>query len=205
MVEASFPAGPARQAVVDRWRRRSRIIGFWRIILPLSIFAIGLALAGWIVARSVLKSEVVQMIAATDRLVTNPQFYGRDRLDRVFLLTAMKGVRDAANRDKFTLENPNFYLGGSSVRAREGVWDKGSTKVLLHGDVVAVTSDGSRLNTEDAQIDTRTGVISNTALPHSKGMELETSTGKISADDYTISKNHVVTFQGRVHGVINGK
>jgi len=205
MVDAVVRNGPARQAVIDRWRRRSRMVGFWRIILPLSIFAIGLALAGWIVARSVLKSEVVQVIAATDRLVTNPRFYGRDRRDRVFLLTAMKGVRDTLNRDKFTLENPNFNLGSSSVRAREGIWDKGSTRILLHGDVVAISSNGSRMETEDAQIDTKTGTISNTSVRHSKGMELETSTGKISADDYTIAKNGVVTFQGRVHGVINGR
>lgn len=197
-------AGDPREAIVARWRRRSRVVGFWRIVLPLSIFAITLAMAGWIVARSLLENPVAAITAA-ERLVTNPRFYGRDKKDRTYLLTAMQAVEDEANKDKYTLKNPSFNLGGGSVRADQGVYIKNSTKILLHGKVVAVNSDGSRMSTEDAQIDTKTGVVTNTAAPHTAGMTLETSNAKISADDYSVAKNGVVTFHGRVHGVINGK
>ena len=197
-------AGDPQQLVVERWRRRSRVVNFWRIILPLAIFAICLAMGGWIVSRSLLETRVLEIIEATDRLISGPKFYGRDNNDRTYLLTAIRGLRDAVNRDKYTLESPNFNLGAGSVRADQGVYIKGSTKILLHGNVVAINSAGSRMEAQDAQIDTRTGTISNTAQPGSGRMSIETSMGKIAADDYTVAKNGVVTFRGRVRGVING-
>jgi hypothetical protein len=198
-------AGDPQGVIIERWRRRSRVVGFWRIILPLSIFAICLALAGWIVSRSLLKTNIIEVIEATDRLISRPQFYGLDKDDRTYLITAIRGLRDAANRDKFTLDNPSFNLGGGSVRADKGIYIKGSTKVELRGHVVAINSAGSRMTAEVAQVDTRTGTISNTGAPGSGRMSLETRSGRIAADDYTIAKNGVVTFRGRVQGVINGK
>jgi hypothetical protein len=193
------------QGVIERWRRRSRVVSFWRIILPLAIFAICLALAGWIVSTSVLRNPVIEVIEATDRLISQPKFYGSDSRERTYLLTALKGLRDAVNRDQYTLEQPNFNLGGGSVRADQGIYIKGSTNILLHGHVVAINSAGSRMEAEDAQIDTRTGTVSNTAQPNSGRMSIETSMGKIAADDYTVEKNGAVHFRGRVRGVINGK
>ncbi len=199
------PESLAHQAIVARWRRRSRIVAFWRIVLPLSIFAIALALAGWIVARSVLDSPIPKIIVEATRVMTNPKFYDRDQNDRAYLITAVKAVRDAVNQDKFELTNPNFHLGDGSVKANRGVYIKGATQVVLHGDVEAINSDGSKMNTQDAVVDTKTGVVTNTSIAHAGGMQLETNMGRISADDYKIEKNGAVAFRGRVHGVINGK
>ena len=199
------PEARAHEAIIARWRRRSRIVAFWRIVLPLSIFAITLALAGWIVARSVLDSPIGAVIVEATRMMTNPKFYDRDQHDRAYLITAAKAVRDAANQDKFVLTNPNFHLGGGSVKANQGVYIKGATQVILHGDVEAINSDGSKMNAQDAVVDTKTGIVTNTSIAHSGGMQLETSMGRISADDYKIEKNGAVSFRGRVHGVLNGK
>ena len=84
------PEARAHEAIIARWRRRSRIVAFWRIVLPLSIFAITLALAGWIVARSVLDSPIGAVIVEATRMMTNPKFYDRDQHDRAYLITAAK-------------------------------------------------------------------------------------------------------------------
>ncbi len=201
----TFPSDDARQAIVARWRRRSMVVAFWRIILPLSIFAITLGLAGWIVARGMLDRPDLAQGVISNQLMTKFRFYGRDKHDRAYLLTAMTAVRDARNEHKITLANPNFNLGGGSVRAKQGVYIDNSTKILLHGDVLAINSDGSRMQTQDAEIDTRTGVVSNTNVAHDGGLQIETNMGKITANDYTIAKNGAVTFRGRVRGVINGR
>ena len=183
----TFPSDDARQAIVARWRRRSMVVAFWRIILPLSIFAITLGLAGWIVARGMLDRPDLAQGVISNQLMTKFRFYGRDKHDRAYLLTAMTAVRDARNEHK------------------QGVYIDNSTKILLHGDVLAINSDGSRMQTQDAEIDTRTGVVSNTNVAHDGGLQIETNMGKITANDYTIAKNGAVTFRGRVRGVINGR
>ena len=60
-----------------------------------------------------------------------------------------------------------------------------------------------RDRTEEALIDTRTGIVTNRRAPAAKGVQIESRMGKISARDYVVAKDGSVTFRGGVRGTIN--
>lgn len=194
-----------RQATVERWRKRSRRVRFWRKVLPMTILAIVLCIAGWVLARGLMPQPILAPLELSAIRMKGPKFFGRDKNDRAFLLAALEAVRDAKQEGRVNLTNPTFNLGGGSVRANQGIYVDGAQDLLLRGDVVVVDADGGRMETQEALIDLRTGVVTNRQTPGSKGVQIESSMGKITAQDYTIAKDGAVTFRGRVRGTINTK
>lgn len=200
--EAGFAA---RQRAVERWRRRSRIVAFWRTVLPASILAIVLAIGGWIVARGLVERPLAELEVSKNIEMKAPRFYGVDGRDRTWVLAAVKAVRDPADEGRVKLESPSFILGAGSVRANEAHWAPDSTEIVMRGDVRMIGGDGARMETQEALIDTRRGTITNSRSPEAGRVEIENNMGAITADDYVIGKNGAVTFRGRVRGVINPK
>lgn len=199
----TIPTIQSRQAIAARWRRRSRIVWFWRRVLPLSIFAIVLSLGGWIAARGLLAGPVAAPLEVNAIRMKNPRFYGRDDHDRAYLLAAIEAQRDPREDKRITLESPTFNLGEGRVRADEGSYVEGSDQIVLSGNVVVINSEGDRMETDQAYIDTRTGTVTNAQSARRGRVQIETDMANISADQYEISKNGQVTFHGRVRGVIN--
>jgi lipopolysaccharide export system protein LptC len=194
-----------RKAEIAKWRRRSALVRFWRKALPASIVAIVVAIGAWAVARSLIPLAPQAKLELSAIRMKNPRIFGVDGHDRAYLLAAEDAVRDAVNEKRINLANPTFNLGGGRVRADRGVYVEGSTDIVLRGNVVVIDAGGGRMQTDEALIDTRTGVVTNTRSPSAKGVQIESSMGKITAQDYTVAKNGAVTFRGHVRGTINGK
>lgn len=176
---------------------------FWRKALPASIVAIVVCIAGWAIARGLMPQAPLAPIDLSAIRMKGPQFFGRDNNDRAFLLYAKEAIRDAKQEGRITLSNPTFNLGQGKVRADEGIYVDGSTDVILRGNVVVIDGDGGRMETQEALIDTRTGIVTNRRAPAAKGVQIESDMGKISAQDYAVAKDGSVTFRGGVRGTIN--
>jgi len=195
----------SRKAAVAQWRRRSAVVAFWRKALPASILAILIAMSGWIIARGLMPQPKAGPAEVAAIQMLNWRFFGRDDNDRAFLMAARRAIRDARQEGKISLDSPTFNLGAGKVRANKGVYVEGSTDLILRGDVVIVDGKGGTVRTQEALIDTKTGVVTDRSAPGSGGIQIESSMGKIAADDYTIAKNGAVTFKGRVTGTIQPK
>lgn len=191
----------ARMAEIARWKRRARLVAFFRKALPATILAIVLFLGGWIIARTVLPSMKPAVQLGAIRM-TNPRFYGRDSKDRPFLLGAKEAVRDISDKGQITLIEPIFSLGDGRVTANKGLYRDGATNLILSGDVLFVGEDGARMATQEALINTRTGTISNSAAK-TAGVQIDSSAGKVRADTYTVGRDGALNFSGDVHVRIN--
>jgi lipopolysaccharide export system protein LptC len=201
----TIPNQKARLIAIRRWRRRSRVVAFWRTILPVAIFAVVMSLAGWIVARSLLAGPPPSAEAGAGEQMTNPRYYGFDENNRSYLLRAAEAIRGGDGEGQVRLIEPVFNLGAGRVTALEGIYDPESTDIILRGDVVVIGSDGDRMETNEARIDTRTGEVTNMESPQGGRIQIENDMGEISADQYQIDENGQLHFRGRVRGVINAE
>lgn len=193
-------ATQSRKAQIQKWRRRSAVVKFWRTALPATIVAILIALSGWAVARGILyNAKTVAPIIGEIQMV-NGMLHGRDSNDRAFLLAALRAVRDARSDAAINLESPTFNLGAGKAEALKGIYLEDKGELILRGDVVIVDADGGVIRTQEALIDTKTGVVTNTKAPGSGGIQIESNMGKINAEDYIVDKNRKVTFKGRFSG-----
>lgn len=199
-VKASPATPSSRKAAVEKWRRRSAVVRFWRTALPASIVAILVAITGWAIARGLLPGGERPPAEVADIEMITGRFFGRDRNDRAFLVAFSRALRDARNESRYSLDNPTFNLGAGRAKANRGVYQEDRNTLLLQGDVLIVDGQGGTIRTEAAEIDTRTGVVTNTAVPGSKGIQIESRMGKIAAEDYIIERNGAVTFNGRFSG-----
>lgn len=162
--EAASPTYDRRSAEMERWRRRSKRIAFYRRALPWTMLAIVLAVGGWVALRAFLSSQR-DMAAATSAIhMTNPKFYGRDDKGRSFQLAAKDAVRDTNDSNIVTLTAPSMVLdtGGKQpiqVEGGRGVYRE-DTKVLdIAGGVRLQDGRGSEFRSSDARVDTRAGVV----------------------------------------------
>lgn len=192
---------PTRAAEIGRWKRRARLVAFFRKALPAAILGIVVFLAGWIVARTVLPSLKPEVEVGAIRM-TNPRFYGRDSRDRPFLLGAKEAVRDVADKGQITLIEPIFSLGDGRVTARKGLYRDGAANLVLTGDVLFIDENGGRMETQEALINTRTGTISNSQA-RTAGVQIDSGNAKVKADTYSVGKDGSARFSGDVHVRIN--
>lgn len=194
-------AAAPRTAEIARWKRRTRLVSFFRKALPLTILAIIVFLAGWIIARTVLPSLNPDVQLGAIRM-TNPRFYGRDSQDRAFLLGAKEAVRDDADKGRITLIEPVFSLGAGRITAKKGLYRDGATNLVLTGDVLFINGEGSRMETQEALINTKTGTITNSEAK-TAGVQIDSGFGKVQADNYVVGKDGKVVFRGNVHAQFN--
>ena len=190
--------GPRPDEVV-RWKRRAVLVGIARKALPLAILAILVAMGSWIGIET-FKPSLSALSLTADVKMENPHFYGRDKKNRAFQLSAAQATRAESDPDLISLTLPVFALETSRVTAKTGIYRQGSDHVELNGDVVFVDGQGRKLNTQQAFINTRTGVLTNGT--QSKGIEIAAPTGHVRSDAYTVNQNGDVTLRGNVHGVI---
>jgi lipopolysaccharide export system protein LptC len=204
------PPRPATDASVDaarvhaaaaEWRKRSRLIHFFRRALPVAIVTVTAALLLWVVGKSVWSSVTgLKASEGAQIRVTNARFYGQDDQGRAFVLGAREAVRRNAATQIVTLTGPNLRLSSrenkpTQASAARGVYDQRSQRVRLSGGV-SVRDEGSgyRFDTEDTTIDTRTGVISGNSPVRGAG-----PVGQFSASSYAVyDQGSRVTFKGNV-------
>ena len=193
----------ARREEMDRFRRRSQAIRFWRRALPVLIVVIGAVLVAWIAGRSLfIKATAPKPPQATGLRMLNPRFYGRDASNHAFVLGAAEAARDSHTGKNVALAAPNLVMdaGGArptTVQAAQGVYREDQRQLTLTGKV-QVQSGGYVFNTPDATVDTSKG-----AVYGKSGVQGQGPLGRVTARSYGVyDRGRRVIMKGDVHARI---
>lgn len=189
---------------MERWRRRSRLVRFFRKALPGAIAAVGLLLIGWVTLKSALANLPELGTRGAVVRMTNPAFFGQDDRGRGFVLRGKDAAHDSRGRDVMSVTQPELSLSTGpdhtmSIKARLGVYDQATRTAGLTGGVrIADTGSGWMFETNQALIDTKTGVVRGNSPVYGKG-----PLGETRASSYAILNHGAqVTFTGNVRSHI---
>lgn len=188
-----------RRGVFDQWRRRSRLIRRLRVLLPLMVAAILIAMLGFVVQTTLMSVKVKPVDADAPIQLVNPRFVGRDNKGRAFVLTAKTATRDQKDYQRVLLDTPMLILdeeGDRPVRisAKSGVYREEARILNLEG---SVKLNGGDLNftTASSVFDTATGELAGTGEIQGAG-----ALGEIIAKSYGVyDKGDRMVFKGGVH------
>ncbi len=193
----------ARQEEMQRWRRRSGLIRFFRRALPVVIVLIAGVLVAWIAGRSLfIKATAPKPPQATGLRMLNPKFYGRDSANHAFVLGATEAARDNSTGKSVALAAPNLTLdaGGArptTVQANKGVYLEDQRQLALSGQV-EVKSGGYMFTTPNATVDTSKG-----AVYGKSGVQGQGPMGRVTANSYGVyDRGKRVIMKGDVHARI---
>lgn len=199
------PSAPeSRRREIRRWRRRSRVVGALRIILPGLIGLILAGLAGSVVYSSLTAPPVTAATNEPIRLI-NPRFVGRDVRSRAFVLTALTATRDPNEYQKVYLDKPALVLdeeGADPLRitAASGVYHEDTRKLEVSGGV-RLSGASAAFETLSSQYDVSTGELVGSGPIHGSS-----ALGDISAKSYGVyDKGDRMVFKGGVHTVLQKK
>lgn len=186
----------ARQ--MKRWRVRSRRVALFRKLLPATILAILIAMGGWIIGRTLLPPSLAAVIIS--EVMPNPRFFDQDSQGRPFVISALKGMRNAATDKTVILSEPSITLAPAHIGAQTAAYHQDTGVVTLQGEVVFDDGAGSKLTTDQAIIDTKTGVLRGSQMT---GGEVRgvTPMGEFRADSYEIvDRGKTLRLDGNVRG-----
>ena len=191
------------QKAMRAWRRRSKLVHFFRRALPAAVLAVLLGLAITIIVQTMGRRAEPQAEVAV-RMV-NPRFRSRDDDGRAFVLSAREAVRDVRNFQRILLTGPTLELQGKAdgpplkVTAASGVYLETTQVMTLEGSVRLDDPSGWVFNTEKAVIDTRRDLISGDKPVTGVG-----PTQRISADTYAIyNRGERILFRGKTRTQLN--
>lgn len=181
------------------WRRRSRLIRFWRRALPALIAVVLVSLFGWVVVRSILAD--VQDLRGDGAVIrmSNPRFFGQDDRGRSFMLGAREAARSPNAYQNVGLTDPVLRLDTDSaeptvITAKTGAFDEKTQDVVLRGGVKVEGGPSEfAFTTEEARIDADSGVIRGDKPVVGSG-----PIGEIRASSYAIyDRGGRIVFRGR--------
>ena len=193
-----------RQRNMERWRRRSRQIHFFRRALPTAIAVILVVLAGWVLLRGFL-TRLGDLRSATSTIhMTNARFYGRDENGRPYVMGSSEATRSDKDFQRITLLKPqlNFDSGGanqnSHISADHGVYREDDRILRLRDNVVMHDQTGNTFLTDQAVVNTVNNSVE--GRDHVQGSG---PMGAVTADSYAVyDKGATVVFRGHVHSTI---
>jgi lipopolysaccharide export system protein LptC len=183
---------------MERWRRRSRVIHFWRVALPglIALICAGvltqIVIGAFAAGRPSNQDESIRML--------NPKFFGRDKSDRPFTVTAKDAIRDGAHPERVALSEPHLVLQSLNgapptvVDAATGLYNETTHMLALDGQVRTddgksdiFVSEHALVNTDQGTVDGRSPVTGTGPL------------GQITASSYAVfDRGDHVAFYGNV-------
>lgn len=202
---ADDPRSEARRLRnMERWRRRSRQIHFFRRALPTAIAVILISLAGWVLVRSFL-TRLGDLRNATSTIhMTNARFFGRDENGRPYVLGAGEATRSDKDFQRISLSKVqmNFDSGGgnknSHISADYGVYREDDRILRLRSHVTMQDQTGNTFLTNQAVVNTV-----NNSVAGSEHVQGVGPMGAVTADSYAVyDKGVTVVFRGHVHSQI---
>ncbi len=189
----------------ERYRARSRRIQRLRRILPIIILVIAGSTLTWVVFRTVMSGVERRANESRELRLDNPQFHGQDEQGRSFLIGAKGAIRNP-DTGQYVLVGPvlRLNLGGKKVTeltADGGTYDEERRSIIIGPNVRIIDGEsGFTLNTPQAVIDTRTGIVTG-----DKGVEGTSPLGTIKASAYAIhDQGKRVEFLGQGEQKISG-
>jgi lipopolysaccharide export system protein LptC len=193
------------RGIVRRPRRRSRLIGVLRVLLPLlALVLVGLVLAwpqimrdsGGIGVPTLMLGDAEQ----PDMLrMDSPRYVGQTRSDRPYEITARAASLDPLRSNIVHLDRPsaNIALGDDGevrLMADNGTYDRDTERLLLDGGIEVVTSSGYRFVTPSARVNLVQGQVRGWQQIEGAG-----PAGTLSASRFEIQDaGDVLRFDGRV-------
>jgi lipopolysaccharide export system protein LptC len=193
-----------RRRNLERWRRRSRQILFFRRALPAAIAVILISLAGWVLLRGFL-TRLGDLRSATSTIhMTNARFYGRDGNGRPYVLEAVEATRSDKDFQRIALSKLKlaFDAGGpdknSHISADHGVYREDDRILRLRDHVTMRDQAGNTFLTDQAVVNTVNNSVE--GRDHVQGAG---PLGAVTADSYAVyDKGATVVFRGHVHSQI---
>jgi lipopolysaccharide export system protein LptC len=207
--ETDFTDAPGpeirRRRNMERWRKRSQLIHFYRRALPAAIAAILVVLAGWILLRGFL-SRLGDLAAATSTIhMTNAYFHGRDGNGRPYVLAANEATRSDRDFQRITLSKLQLTFDSGSganqnshISADHGVYREDDRILRLRDHVLMKDQTGNTFLTDQATVNTVNNSVE--GRDHVQGYG---PLGSVTADSYSVyDKGATVVFRGHVHSQI---
>jgi lipopolysaccharide export system protein LptC len=174
-----------------------------RWVLPSIMIGVMATVVGLIVAHAARRRDASHRDADTPIEMINPHFFGRDVHGRAYTLGARQAARDETSFERVLLNFPTFTLDTaghpSTVTADTGVYHEDTRMLYLKGHIRADNARSSKFATDEAVVNTRTGMVSSpTALAS------QTPIGDLQSQSFDIfDKGDRVVFKGGVHGRFN--
>ena len=204
MVSAALnPIDPAADAerlhaAMEKWRKRSHMIRFFRRALPAAMALIALGLLGWVVLQAVRSPGPARDESVSVRMI-NPRFRGRDDHGRAYVMAASAAARDSRDFQRVLLTDAFLSLesGGArplTVRAKRGVYNERTLVMVLEGAVHVEDPSGWVFDTERAVVETNRNIISGNTPMRGVG-----PMGRIAGSSYVIyNRGERVVVRGNV-------
>ena len=204
--QALKDADEARVAAAgERWRKRSARVQTLRRVLPIVILLIAGSAVGWVVFRSVMSGVERRASETRELRLDNPVFHGQDAQGRSFRIGAEGAIR-SSETNQYRLIKPllELNLGGKKITrltADGGYYDESARRVVIGPNVqISDGESGFNLKTDEAVIDTNTGVVTGNKGIHGNG-----PLGTIRASAYAIhDQGRRIEFIGREDQKISG-
>src|SRR5579859_98053 len=185
-------------------RAHSALVRVLRWVLPMIMIGVVGALVALVVAHAVRRHDAVHRDAATPIEMVNPHFFGRDTQGRAYTLGARQAARDEQSFQRVLLSYPSVTLDTqgphpSTLTADQGVYHEDTRMLYLKGHVRADNAKASRFASDQAVVNTRTGVVTSPSA-----LAGETPVGDVQSHSFDIfDKGARVVFKGGVHARLN--
>ncbi len=199
-------ASPLERPPRGKARAHSRLVRFLRIALPLIMVAVVASLAGLVIDHALKRRAAARRDEVTPIRMINPHFFGRDNEGKAFTLGAREAARDDKSFQRVLLEFPTLTLdaGGPSpshVTADTGVYHEDTRLLYLSGHVKADNYRNSKVATDEALVNTRTGTVTSPSA-----LASQTAAGRMNANSFDVfDKGDRLIFKGGVHSRLNAR
>jgi lipopolysaccharide export system protein LptC len=136
----------------------------------------------------------------------NPKFFGRDNQGRPYILGASQAARDEASLELVRLRDPTVTLDmdgphPSTLTADTGVYREDTRILYLKGHVKADNNKTSKFATDEAVVNTQTGIVTGP-----EALSSQTPVGDLQSRSFDVfDKGNRVVFKGGVHARLNGR
>lgn len=185
-------------------RAHSRLVRILRWVLPMIMVGVIGVLTGLVAAHAIKRQAAARKDATTPIRMVNPHFFGRDNQGRAYTLGARQAARDEQSFQRVLLRYPSVTMDvngahPSTLTADAGVYHEDTRILLLQGHVRAADSKSSSFATDEATVNTRTGVVNGAGALLNK-----TPVGELKSKSFDVyDKGDRVIFKGGVHARLN--
>ena len=206
---AALPARPPRSAGPPpkaKARHHGVMVRTLRWLLPLIMVGIAALLVGLVAQHSVRRRAASHREAQAPIRMLNPRFFGRDNQGRPYILAASQAARDEASLEIVRLRDPTVTLDmnglhPATLTADTGVYREDTRILYLKGHVKATNAQTSKFVTDEAVVNTQTGVVSGPVA-----LSSQTPVGDLQSRSFDVfDKGNRVVFKGGVHARLSGR
>ena len=200
------PARPNGVPPRGRARQRGVLIRTLRWLLPLIMMAVVALLVSLVAQHAARRRAASNREAQAPIRMLDPRFFGRDDQGRPYILSASQAAREEEALELVRLKDPKVTLDmdgphPSTLTADSGIYHEDTRLLYLKGHVKADNATESRFATDEASVNTRTGVVSGPGA-----LSSQTPVGDLQSRSFDVfDKGNRVVFKGGVHARLGGR